>query len=349
MDVSRAKTNEPGGLSGTRAGSAPRAGLPGCAGCCGGVPPSRASQVFSQTSSPGVGDGGDRQTPGGSEAPGGARAPRRPRHAPQVVWRREGGARRPGPGAAGASGSHPSRPVSPAPVPSSLPTTGMTPEPEPPCARSRVGGRAATKTAATSPPGGGLRGGGHGRDGARGARTWGGRCAGGEPRGARRARGAGGRGPGAAGASRAGASGAGGLPGRAAGRPFPRGAPGGAGPACCGPPPPPPGGPEGKPGHRLAGAARAPGPEQGSGPERAGRAGPRGGDSAAGPRSPPAPIKVERPRRAARPRPGRPSAPGELAFRRTRSRDPAAGRRGRRRVETAGLGQGGRASSGGRP
>lgn len=118
LDVSRAKTNEPGGLSGTRAGSAPRAGLPGCAGCCGGVPPSRASQVFSQTSSPGVGDGGDRQTPGGSEAPGGARAPRRPRHAPQVVWRREGGARRPGPAQPGLLEV---TPPGPCPRPPSLP------------------------------------------------------------------------------------------------------------------------------------------------------------------------------------------------------------------------------------
>ena len=128
------------------------------------------------------------------------RGPRRSQSAASAPTRatsgleEEAGARRPGPGGARASGSHPSRPVSPSPVPSSLPTRGMTPEPEPPCARSRVGGRAATKTAATSPPGGGLRGGGHGRDGARGARTWGGRCGGGEPGGAGRARGAGGRG-----------------------------------------------------------------------------------------------------------------------------------------------------------
>ncbi|CAN0474422.1 unnamed protein product [Rangifer tarandus platyrhynchus] len=82
--------------------------------------------------------GGDRQTPGGSEAPGGARAPRRPRHAPQVVWRRreERGGR--GPAEPGLLRVTPPGPVSSSPVPSSLPTRGMTPKPEPPCARSRI-------------------------------------------------------------------------------------------------------------------------------------------------------------------------------------------------------------------
>lgn len=79
------------------------------------------------------------------------------RHAPQVVWRKreerggKGRAGLPGQRKARASGRSPP-PCHSSPTPSFSPTRGMTPKPEPRCARRRVGGRAATQTSATLPP-----------------------------------------------------------------------------------------------------------------------------------------------------------------------------------------------------
>ena len=239
---------------------------------------------------------------------------------------KEGGARRPGPRGARASGSHPS----PAPCPSSPRPFLFADERNDAQARTAVrtqpgGWTRATNTAATSPPGEDSQGGGHGRDGDEGEPAPGaagaeaasraareGRAGQGARAGERRTRPSAGPGPGGGvgGRRAAGVAGAAGATaaGRAAGRPFPRGAPGGARMACSRPPPPP------RESDRRAGRMRnqvtgwqtrrggAPGPEEGRGREPAGRAGPRGGDSAAGPRSLPAPIKVERPGLAARPR-----------------------------------------------
>lgn len=231
---------------------------------------------FSQTSALGLAMG-DRQTPGGSR-PQEEPERRRPRRATSGL-EEGGGARRPGPGAARCRLEVTSRPVSPAPVPSSLPTTGMTPEPEPPCARSRVVD-AQPQNSRDIAAGGGLRGGGHGRDEGPGARTWGGGAQAREPRGARQARETGGagrarrarRGRGRRGPAGSRARGRGGHflaapreePGRpAAGRRRRRRAG------------------RRKPGHRLAGAARAPGPGRAAARSGPG-AGPEGRDSAAG-------------------------------------------------------------------
>lgn len=265
------------------------------------VSPSRANQVFSKLPFPGGGDGKNARRCGWWEAPGLARALCRPdtRH----KWFGEKGrsVARPGkikPILVEVTSSLPSHL---SPIPSSLPARRMTPQPESPRARSRVGGRAATKTTATSPPGEGTLGGWHGWDWEAGwsSRTWGGRCGGGQPGWCVRRRGARVRKAGGLNKSES-PVGAGQEPGKGRRVPARRWRrrlgvrPGGhflAAPLAE--PGLPalgrrrrrasrlPGGLEGKPGHRFADALRSGRPGLGvrqrpeSGPERAGRAGGR--------------------------------------------------------------------------
>lgn len=135
--------------------------------------PSRASQVFSKLPVPRGGDG--TRTPDSAasgrpqEGPGRCVGPTRATSGLE----KKGGAQ---PGRAKIKPillevtsfpPHPHPTAHPghlSPIPSSLPARGMTPKPEPPRARSWVGGRAATKTTATSHTGKGTLGGRHGWD-----------------------------------------------------------------------------------------------------------------------------------------------------------------------------------------
>lgn len=282
-----------------------------------GVARKRKAGIF-QTSIPRGGDGWERQPPGRSEAPGGARALCGPdtRH----KWFGAGGR------SAAARGGKRSQCFwqSPPPGPQFLvprfflfATRGMTPKPEAPCASSRVGGRAATKNAATSPPEDTLGVEGTAGTGLRGsARTWGGRCGGAEPGGPGWARGQGARalerqarpsaGPGPGWGHWG--SGAGGRPGRR------RGAwPGGhflAAPLAESGRPAPGRRRASRNAGRTGGETRSPAGRRGAGAGAGGgqrRGADRGGPGArageAGtpapePHSFPAPIKVERPGRA---------------------------------------------------
>lgn len=219
------------------------------------------------------------------------------RPAPQVVWRKKKKGRSTARQAKSSrtSGSH----LLPAPghsfpIPSTLPTGGMTPKPERPCSHSRVGERAATDThrgdiatGARAPRVGGTSGAGGWGGGS--GRTWGGRCGGGQPGWrARREPGSGDASPERPTRPTAGREAAA-RP--AAGRPFPRDAPGGARCACSGLSPPrsrAPGGLEGKPGHRFADAARGVRPglggrqRRGAGRGRPGARGAAGGGDSGG-------------------------------------------------------------------
>lgn len=219
------------------------------------------------------------------------------RQAPQVVWRKKKKGRSAARQAKSSrtSGSH----LLPAPghsfpIPSTLPTGGMTPKPERPCSHSRVGERAATKThrgdiatRARAPRGGGTSGAGRRGSG----RTWGGRCGAGQPGWrARREPGSGNASPERPTRPTAGREAAA-AASPAAGRPFPRYAPGGARFACSGLSPPrsrAPGGLEGKPGHRFADAARSVRPglggrqRRGAGRGRPGARGAAGGGDSGG-------------------------------------------------------------------
>lgn len=227
------------------------------------------------------------------------------RHAPQVVRRRR--EERGGPGQEEPvllEVTLPRPRVPRPPVPSSLPTRGMTPKPEPPCARNLVGGRAPPTPPRHRHPGRTPRVEGTAGTGTRGSPHLGRQVR--RRRAGRRVRGAlgRGRGPGSGGRVRAPGRGRGravvsGAGGRAAGpagddgggargreaissrRPW--GSPNGLLPAATaaarvGPP----GGPDAKPGHRLADAARRsagagggqrPGAGRARGPERRGLGG----------------------------------------------------------------------------